>query len=196
MPLLTGWTKMVKRQNGEQEALNHAVVSTARGWVAVLTSSKGIRRMSLPHDSPSDALGSLELSGADAGEELAPESLDGLRQRLDLYFNGGKTFFPDALDLKGTDFQKRAWEAARAIPWGETRSYRWIAVQMGRPGAARAVGQAMRANPAPIVVPCHRVIGENGELRGYGGPDGIGMKQDLLAIERGSSTSEAAGKGG
>lgn len=187
---------MVKRQNGEQESLTHAVVPTARGWVAVLTSSKGIRRMSLPHDSPSDALGSLELSGSDAGEELAPETLDSLRQRLDLYFNGDRASFPDALDLKGTDFQKRAWEAARAIPWGETRSYRWIAVQMGRPGAARAVGQAMRANPAPIVVPCHRVIGENGELRGYGGPDGIGMKQDLLAIERGNGTSEAAGKGG
>ena len=185
---------MDKRQNGNQEPLSHAVVSTAWGWVAVLASSNGIRRMSLPHASPSDALGSLDVT--EAGDELAPETLDDLRQRLDLYFNGDRTSFPDALDLKGTDFQRRAWEAARAIPWGETRSYRWIAVQMGRPGAARAVGQAMRANPAPIVVPCHRVIGENGELRGYGGPEGIGMKKDLLAIERGNNLSEAAGKGG
>ena len=187
---------MVKRQNGKQEPLSHTVVSTAWGWVAVVSSSKGIRRMSLPHANPSDALGSLDVSDAGAESEMPPETLDDLRQRLDLYFSGDRTSFPDILDLKGTDFQKRAWEAARSIPWGETRSYRWIAVQMGRPGAARAVGQAMRANPAPIVVPCHRVIGENGELRGYGGPEGIGMKKDLLAIESGNSVSEAAGKGG
>ena len=184
---------MVKSQNGKHESLSHAIVSTERGWVAVLASARGIRRMSLPHSSPSDALSSLEVSEAEAGAEMAAESLEALRQRLYHYFSGDRTSFPDALDLKGTDFQKSAWEAARAIPWGETRSYRWIAVQMGRPGAARAVGQAMRANPAPIIVPCHRVIGENGELRGYGGPDGIGMKQDLLAIESGIDTSSAAG---
>lgn len=150
----------------------------------------------MPHSNPSDALSSLEVSGTEAGQELSPESLENLRQRLDLYFSGDRTSFPETLDLNGTDFQKRAWAAAREIPWGETRSYRWIAVQMGRPGAARAVGQAMRANPVPIVVPCHRVIGENGELRGYGGPDGIGMKEDLLALERGFSTSIAAREGG
>ena len=150
----------------------------------------------MPHSSPSDALSSLDVPGEQTREDLAPESLEGLRQRLDLYFSGDRTSFPDALDVRGTDFQKTAWEAARAIPWGETRSYRWIAVQMGSPGAARAVGQAMRANPVPIVVPCHRVIGENGELRGYGGPDGIGMKEDLLALERGMIASSADREGG
>ena len=144
--------------------------------------------MSLPHASPSDALGSLDVSEAEAGEDLAPETLEGPSATgwTSTSTETGPPF-PDTLDLKGTDFQRRAWEAARAIPWGETRSYRWIAVQMGRPGAAQS-RRARRCGPTrrQLLCPCHRVIGENGELRGYGGPEGIGMKKDLLAIERGN----------
>ena len=91
----------------------------------------------------------------------------------------------DELDLVGTDFQKRAWAAARSIPRGETRSYGWIARSIGNPGAARAVGQAMRSNPVPFIVPCHRVVGSGGAMRGYGGPDGVDMKLKLLAMESG-----------
>ena len=175
---------MVNTDNRKEDIAAHAVVSTTKGWIAILASRRGIQRLSLPHSDPSEALSSLEMSESRAGGELNPETLGGLGHRLELYFSGERADFPDDLDLKGTDFQKRAWEAARTIPWGETRSYQWIAREMGRPRAARAVGQAMRANPVPIIVPCHRVVGERGDLRGYGGPDGIGMKRELLEMER------------
>ena len=187
---------MVKADNQKGDQAAHAVVSTTKGWVAVQASSRGIRRISLPHPDPSEALSSLHLSQASAGAEMDPEAFEDLGRRLERYFDGEMISFPDALDLKGTDFQKSVWEVARTIPWGETRSYSWIAREIGRPRAARAVGQAMRANPAPIIVPCHRVIGEQGDLRGYGGPDGIGLKRELLEIERGLRNRVAAGKGG
>ena len=187
---------MAKADNSKEDATAHAVLSTTRGWVAVLASPNGIRRISLPHPDPSEALSSLDVPESSAGAELDPETFVDLARRLERYFDGEMTTFPDDLDLKGTDFQRRVWEVARAIPWGETRSYSWIAREVGRPRAARAVGQAMRANPAPIIVPCHRVIGEHGDLRGYGGPDGIGLKQELLEIERGLGTSDANGEGG
>ena len=178
---------MAKANSRKEESAAHGVVSTTKGWVAVQASSTGIRRISLPHSDPTEALSSLNLPLPGDETEMDPEAFEDLGRRLERYFDGEMTSFPDALDLKGTDFQKSVWETARTIPWGETRSYSWIAREIGRPRAARAVGQAMRANPAPIIVPCHRVIGEQGDLRGYGGPDGIGMKRELLEIERGIS---------
>jgi methylated-DNA-[protein]-cysteine S-methyltransferase len=85
------------------------------------------------------------------------------------------------LDPQGTDFQKRVWQALLSIPYGETRSYSQIAATIGSPAAVRAVGAANGANPLPIVVPCHRVIGSNGKLVGYGG--GLPLKIRLLEIE-------------
>ena len=82
---------------------------------------------------------------------------------------------------QGTDFQKRVWRQVAAIPYGETRSYLQIAAAIGSPRAVRAVGAANGANPVPIVVPCHRVIGANGKLVGYGG--GLAMKKRLLELE-------------
>jgi methylated-DNA-[protein]-cysteine S-methyltransferase len=81
----------------------------------------------------------------------------------------------------GTDFQRRVWKALEGIPYGDTASYGDIAKAIGAPGSARAVGAANGANPLPIVVPCHRVIGTNGSLTGYGG--GIDRKRKLLALE-------------
>ena len=187
---------MTKAKNRKEEPAAHGVVSITKGWVAVEASSRGIRRISLPHLDPAEALSSLDLPQPVVGAELDPEAFEDLGRRLERYFEGEVTSFPDALDLKGTDFQKSVWEVARTIPWGETRSYSWIAREIGKPRAARAVGQAMRANPAPIIVPCHRVIGEQGDLRGYGGPDGIGLKRELLDIESGTGREIAAGEGG
>src|SRR5204863_879425 len=85
------------------------------------------------------------------------------------------------LDMQGTEFQKQVWTSLEAIPFGQTRSYSQIAVEIGRPRAVRAVGAANGANPVPIVVPCHRVIGASGKLVGYGG--GLALKQRLLEIE-------------
>jgi methylated-DNA-[protein]-cysteine S-methyltransferase len=106
--------------------------------------------------------------------------LEAARQ-LRAYFAGQLREFCLPLDLQGTDFQKRVWGQVAAIPYGETRSYLQIAQALGSPRAVRAVGAANGANPVPIVVPCHRVIGAKGKLVGYGG--GLAMKKRLLELE-------------
>lgn len=102
--------------------------------------------------------------------------------QLQEYFEGRRKTFDLPLDLQGTEFQKRVWQALLEIPWGETRSYSDIAAAAGNAAAVRAVGMANHVNPAVIVVPCHRVIGKNGSLTGYGG--GLERKQFLLNLER------------
>jgi len=106
---------------------------------------------------------------------------DAVRQ-LGAYFEGKLTKFDLALAPRGTEFQLMVWRALIEIPYGETTSYAQIASRIGRPAAVRAVGAANGANPLPIVVPCHRVIGADGSLTGYGG--GLDLKASLLALER------------
>ncbi len=102
-------------------------------------------------------------------------------RQLNEYFSGRRTEFVLKLDVDGTPFQRRVWNALRTIPFGETRSYGDIAKQIGNPGAMRAVGAANGRNPVSIVVPCHRVIGSNGKLTGFGG--GLDAKGFLLTLE-------------
>ena len=85
---------------------------------------------------------------------------------------------------RGTPFQKEVWNALLTIPYGQTRSYQDIAIQIGRPKAIRAVGQACKKNPIGIVVPCHRVIGKDGSMRGYSGPLHVDLKQQLIQFEQ------------
>lgn len=103
------------------------------------------------------------------------------KQELEEYFAGKRTVFEVPLCLRGTPFQKKVWEALRQIPYGETRSYQEVAVMAGNPKACRAVGMANNRNPVSIIVPCHRVIGKNGSLTGYGG--GLDVKTYLLKLE-------------
>lgn len=100
---------------------------------------------------------------------------------LDAYFAGDLRQFSVPLDLRGTDFQRQVWELLQGIPYGETCSYGQIAGAMGHPNASRAVGRATGTNPVAIIVPCHRVIGANGKLVGYG--SGLDKKQALLNLE-------------
>lgn len=102
-------------------------------------------------------------------------------RELGEYFAGERTSFSVPLDMIGTDFQKTVWTALLTIPFGETRSYGEIARQVGRPTAFRAVGAANGQNPLSIIAPCHRVIGSDGSLTGFGG--GIPAKQYLLGLE-------------
>src|SRR5713101_8385524 len=102
-------------------------------------------------------------------------------RQLRAYFGGELRDFDLPLVLEGTEFQLRVWRSLRAIPYGETRSYSEIAKRIGRPKAVRAVGLANASNPIPIIVPCHRVIGSNGHLTGFGG--GLPNKKKLLALE-------------
>lgn len=108
--------------------------------------------------------------------------LDRLRRQLCAYFEGMPIRFDVPLDLSsGTLFQRRVWRACALIPRGQVRSYRQVAAMAGRPSAARAVGQALGANPIPIVIPCHRVIRSDGSLCGYG--LGARLKKHLLRLE-------------
>ena len=102
-------------------------------------------------------------------------------QQLSEYFSGVRQEFDLPLNPKGTNFQKKVWEALRTIPYGETRSYGQIAAQAGNAKAARAVGMANNRNPISVIIPCHRVIGANGALVGYGG--GLDQKKRLLELE-------------
>lgn len=110
-----------------------------------------------------------------------PILLEAKRQVLE-YFAGKRRDFDLPLAPKGTPFQQRVWQALRAIPYGQTRSYGQIAAAVGNPKAGRAVGGANHRNPISLVQPCHRVIGSSGRLVGYGG--GLDKKEALLALER------------
>ncbi len=108
--------------------------------------------------------------------------LDSLIYDLRRYFKGVKVSFNQKLDfLIGTEFERAVWMAARSIPWGRARSYKWIAESIGRPRSYRAVGNALSKNPMLIVVPCHRVIRGNGGLGGFS--SGLKVKRKLLALE-------------
>jgi methylated-DNA-[protein]-cysteine S-methyltransferase len=98
------------------------------------------------------------------------------------YLQGKRKVFDILLAPEGTVFQKKVWGALLTIPYGETSSYGKLAENIGKPGAARAVGMANNRNPIPVIIPCHRVIGADGSLTGYGG--GLSMKERLLALEK------------
>jgi methylated-DNA-[protein]-cysteine S-methyltransferase len=102
--------------------------------------------------------------------------------QLSEYFDGRRRIFDLPLDPRGTAFQKSVWSALQDIPYGETRSYKDIACAVGNPKACRAVGMANNKNPIAVIIPCHRVIGADGTLVGYGG--GLDIKQALLDLEK------------
>ena len=118
---------------------------------------------------------------AERRDDTSP--LDEARRQLEAYFAGDLRDFDLPLAPEGSEFQLRVWEELSAIPYGETISYGELARRVGDPGAARAVGLANGKNPLPVIVPCHRVIGADGSLTGFGG--GLGRKRRLLELEAG-----------
>ncbi|MFC1966108.1 methylated-DNA--[protein]-cysteine S-methyltransferase [Chloroflexota bacterium] len=160
--------------------LNYITFNTDMGWIGILASAKGLLATTLPQQSAQEAL---QLLGDNVNQATySPYLLNNLTERLKTYFSGHRVSFPDELDLSGaTPFQHKVWEATRLIPYGETRSYLWVAEQIKRPEAVRAVGQALGKNPLPLIVPCHRVVASNGKLGGFGG--GLEMKENLLRLE-------------
>lgn len=163
--------------------LYHAVVETPLGWVAVLASDRGVRRITLPQKDPAVARAQLvALEGPELGEER-PDKLADLLRRLVAFYSGEAVTFQDIhVDYSGRPpFFVAVWEQVRRLPRGHTATYGEIARRLGKPAAARAVGRAMATNPVPPVVPCHRVVGRNGHLVGFGG--GLEMKATLLQME-------------
>jgi len=166
----------------KKEALNYTVCDTCLGWMGIVSSVKGLKKIILPRKSKEELLDRI----ADCGckpDNTDSDYLPGLADRLRRYLNGDTDEFAERLDLGGTtDFQKRVWSIVRNIPRGETRSYGWVAKQLGLPKAARAVGQAVGRNPLPIIIPCHRVVSGDGKLGGFGG--GLEIKKFLLDLEQ------------
>jgi methylated-DNA-[protein]-cysteine S-methyltransferase len=159
--------------------MKHALCETKMGWVGLAIEDGAICAATLP-TSREAALEALSREGADEpadGTEAAP--LVDLARRVaegeDVGANGALRL------VGGTPFQRAVWEAIRSIPHGSTISYAELAQRVGRPGAARAVGQAVGANPIPLLIPCHRVVGAGGGLGGFGG--GLPMKRTLLRQE-------------
>jgi methylated-DNA-[protein]-cysteine S-methyltransferase len=159
------------------------VFETALGWVALVASGRGVVRMSLPERTRERALEAVQPDVEKASFE--PEAVDELRDLVRRYCAGELVDLTTvALDLEGvTPFFARAWSACRTIPAGETRTYAWLAVEAGSPRASRGAGQAMARNRFPLLVPCHRVVGSDGGLHGFGGGVGLPMKSRLLNME-------------
>ena len=160
---------------------SYTVFETKMGWIGIAASDRGITGTTLPLATPDEALTSLGVKSDRASNDIR-RLLEPIK-RLSDYFEGKEVEFPEKLILDGTTpFQQRVWEATRRIPYGQTRTYGEIALEAGSPRAARAAGQALGANPFPIIVPCHRVVASDGGLGGFGG--GLEMKKQLLEMER------------
>lgn len=133
-------------------------------------------------DYEEDAVTALKMAAKKAVGEAPVGLALAVFRELDEYFQGKRKTFDIPLRTHGTAFQEKVWAALRAIPYGEVRSYKEVAEAIGHPKAYRAVGMANNANPIFIIVPCHRVIGSDGSLIGYGG--GLPMKKALLSLEK------------
>lgn len=151
------------------------------GILHLTFSDNGLLRLSLPGETRGAPPGRPLLSTESTSSQKLRVLTTKVTDQLDLFFGGYPVDFDVPLDLRGTPFQLSVWAETRQIPYRETRSYGEIARRLGRPGAARAVGAALGANPIPVIVPCHRVVGRDGALVGFGG--GLELKRRLLEIE-------------
>lgn len=165
--------------------LCYDVLFTPFGWMGVLSSSKGLMRTTLPQFSPEHCLVKL-LSEVDRAT-FKPGYFHELHSRILDYFGGGSIMFDDEpIDISdASTFLRSAWDICRSIPFGETRTYKWLASNLGMPKASRAAGQSMARNRLPIIIPCHRIIASDGGLGGFssGYSQPPNLKQRLLALE-------------
>jgi methylated-DNA-[protein]-cysteine S-methyltransferase len=171
-----------------KQSIKFDIVDTSLGKILIVGSKEGLQKISI-HISRQSALGSIAQQFP--GSIESPGVFGDLPKSLEQYARGRQIIFNDKLDLSNTTpFRRAVWEATCAIQYGETRSYEWIAQRVGKPGAARAVGQALKCNPLPIVVPCHRVIGKDGSLTGFS--CGLELKKRLLDMEASSPSKNRA----
>lgn len=172
--------------NTAQNTIYYGMVETEMGWVGVAGNNEGLLRLILPEKSPENILAELDFYFR-SGERLVrkEELFSALAEKIKNYFAGKPTEFnQEKLNLTGyTPFQKKVLLITRDIPYGVTETYRWLAEQAGFPMAYRAAGGVMRINPLPLVIPCHRVIGSNGQLTGFSSRGGLDLKRRMLALE-------------
>jgi methylated-DNA-[protein]-cysteine S-methyltransferase len=159
-------------------------IETAIGPLLAVADDAGLRRIHFPEKG--------RARRPDPGWTRDPRPFARLREQLAEYFAGRRRTFSLDLAPAGTAFQRATWAALTRIPYGETISYGELARRVGRPNASRAVGAANGANPLPILVPCHRVIGADGSLTGFGG--GLPVKRALLELEGAACVAPAGGQ--
>jgi len=166
----------------QENAIGATAIQVAWGWVGIAWSAQGLVGVTLPQPDEAAALALLPAPDDQPPDPPAGLDLEALTDKLRRYFEEEQVVFDEPLDLAaGTAFQQRVWALTRDIPRGQTRTYGQLARQAGSPSAARAVGQAMAHNPWPVLVPCHRVVGHDGRLTGFGG--GLEMKERMLVME-------------
>jgi methylated-DNA-[protein]-cysteine S-methyltransferase len=166
----------------KRKTLKCGLVRTDLGWVGIAGSANGIRRAVLPKETALEALEDLQ-RGLEEGLERDDAAFSVELDALQRFCAGQPHPLDFPLDLvEGTPFQRSVWHTVKSIPYGQTMTYGQVAWEVGCPKGARAVGQAMGRNPVPLIVPCHRVVGSNNGLGGFGG--GLGLKRRLLNMER------------
>lgn len=161
------------------------------GWMAAVWTFTGLKSLTLPRETPEAALqeigAGVQVEGLQVKLDVLPYGTEKkltleLQKELESYFCGRLIRFSVPVDWSGyTPFQRRILAVVAGIPYGTVRSYRWVAEACGNPRLARAVGGVMRSNRTPVVIPCHRVVGQDGSLGGYSG--GLAVKRYLLGLE-------------
>lgn len=155
---------------------------TPLGWAGIVCGDAGLQRIYLPEPDRDGLLDRMaaQFPGMSCGKTGFNETV----RELQKYFNGEAPCFDCPLDLaSATVFQKKVWRTARAIAYGQVRTYGWLAQAIESPRAMRAVGTALGRNPFPIIIPCHRVIREDGGMGGFSALQGIELKKSLLRLE-------------
>ena len=163
--------------------MRHAIIfQSPWGWMGVAESSKGIHTIVLPKRTKRAVESELRTPSNEPVQQGNSSRLAAARRQLLDYLAGRRNTFYVPLDLSsGTSFQRQVWRALQRVPYGKLRSYQWIAARVGGRQYARAVGNAVGANPIPIVIPCHRIIAQDASLGGFSG--GLSMKRKLLSLE-------------
>jgi O-6-methylguanine DNA methyltransferase len=163
--------------------MRQAIIFKSRwGWIGVSETTKGINAVVLPKASRQAVLSELQASSAELLDGQVSPRLREARAQLIDYLAGKRRSFDLSLDLsRGTSFQQKVWRTLRGVSYGELRSYQWVAVRVGGRQYARAVGNAVGANPMPVVIPCHRIVAQDASLGGFSG--GLPTKRKLLTLE-------------
>jgi O-6-methylguanine DNA methyltransferase len=159
-----------------------AIFKSPWGWVGISETAKGIDAIVLPTGSKRAVESSLRAMAAGSFEPGRSARLEAARSQLLDYLAGTRDTFDMPLDLsRGTPFQRRVWRVLQRVPYGKLRSYQWVAARVGGRHYARAVGSAVGANPLQVVIPCHRIVGQDASLGGFS--CGLPMKRKLLTLE-------------